>query len=195
MAEWKLTNKRIFLSPFSYYSVFFLCYTASQSLEAVANADIYWNLNALTIGVAIFSTLINFRSMLLSKRLLSIAGIIILLLVSLFVTRNVPTWGHHFFLDLRLVFAATVFAWLLIRDQNIASLFRILAKPFLKTGSISYALYVIHMPILFLLRMYSAVLSYRFIGCQSPCWLFFQRPFGSKQTFKRRQANGWIQPV
>jgi peptidoglycan/LPS O-acetylase OafA/YrhL len=149
MAEWKLTNKSFTLSPVAYYFVLFLCYAVSQSAEAVANPVIHWNLEALTIGVVIFSTFISFQPLSLLKRLLATGGIVTLLLVSLLVTRNVPTWGRHIFLDARLIFAAGVLAWLLITGKNMASLCRILAKPFLKMGAISYALYVIHMPILY----------------------------------------------
>jgi peptidoglycan/LPS O-acetylase OafA/YrhL len=149
MAEWKLTNRSFTLSPVAYYFVLFLCYAVSQSAEAVANPVIHWNLEALTIGVVIFSTFISFQPLSLSKRLLATGGIVTLLLVSLLATRNVPTWGRHIFLDARLIFAAGVLALLLITGTNIASLCRILAKPFLKTGAISYALYVIHMPILY----------------------------------------------
>jgi peptidoglycan/LPS O-acetylase OafA/YrhL len=149
MAEWKLTNNSFTLSPVAYYFLLFLCYAVSQSAEAVANPVIHGNLEALTIGVVIFSTFISFQPMLLSKRLLAAWGIVILLLASLLVTRNVPTLGRHIFLDARLIFAAGVLALLLITGTNIASLCRILAKPFLKAGAISYALYVIHMPILY----------------------------------------------
>ena len=149
MAEWKLTNKSFSLSPVAYYFVLFLCYAVSQSSEAVANPVIHWNLEALTIGVVIFSTFISFQPLSLSKRLLATGGIVTLLLVSLLATRNVPTWGRHIFLDARLIFAAGVLALLLISGTHIASLCRIVAKPFLKMGAISYALYVIHMPILY----------------------------------------------
>jgi peptidoglycan/LPS O-acetylase OafA/YrhL len=149
MAEWKLTNKSFSLSPVAYYFVLFLCYAVSQSSEAVANPVIHWNLEALTIGVVIFSTFISFQPLSLSKRLLATGGIVTLLLVSLLATRNVPTWGRHIFLDARLIFAAGVLALLLISGTHIASLCRIVANPFLKMGAISYALYVIHMPILY----------------------------------------------
>jgi peptidoglycan/LPS O-acetylase OafA/YrhL len=149
MAEWKLTNKSFTLSPIAYYFVLYLFYDVSQSAEAVANPSIHWNLEALTIGVVIFSTFINFQPLSLSQRLLAAVGFVILLLVSLLATRNVPTWGRHIFLDARLVFATGVLAWLLITGTNIATPCKILAKPFLKMGAISYALYVIHMPILY----------------------------------------------
>jgi len=149
MAEWKLTNKSFTLSLVAYYFVLFLCYAMNQSLEVVANGVIQWNLAALTVGVVIFSAYISFQPMLLSKRLLAAGGIVILLLVSLLITRNVPTWGRHIFLDARLIFAAGILAWLLITGTNIASLCKLLVRPFLKTGAFSYALYVIHMPILY----------------------------------------------
>ncbi|MGC9944320.1 MAG: hypothetical protein ABSE48_21045, partial [Verrucomicrobiota bacterium] len=95
------------------------------------------------------STFINFQSMWLSKRLWATGGIAFLLLVALVITRHVLTWGHHVFLDLRLIFAAAVLTCLLVTGRNLATLCRILAKPFLRAGAISYALYVIHMPILF----------------------------------------------
>jgi peptidoglycan/LPS O-acetylase OafA/YrhL len=149
MAEWKLTNKSFTLSPVAYYFVVSLCYAVSQSTEAVANPVIHWNLQALTIGVVICSTFINFQPTTFTRRLLAAGGIVMLLLVSLLITRNVPTWGRHIFLDARLIFAAAIFALLLITGINIASLCRMLAKPFLKMGAISYAIYVVHMPILY----------------------------------------------
>jgi len=45
--------------------------------------------------------------------------------------------------------AACVVVLLLISGTHIASTCMIVAKPFLKMGAISYALYVIHMPILY----------------------------------------------
>jgi peptidoglycan/LPS O-acetylase OafA/YrhL len=149
MAEWKLTNKSFTLSPVAYCFVLFLCYAVSQSAEAVVNPVIHWNLQALTIGAVIFSTFINFQPATLARRLLAVGGIVGLLLVSLVVTRQVPTWGRHIFLDARLIFAAGVLALLLVTGTNIASLCKLLVKPFLKMGAISYALYVIHMPILY----------------------------------------------
>jgi peptidoglycan/LPS O-acetylase OafA/YrhL len=149
MAEWKLTNKNFTLTPIGYYFVLFLSYAVSQSAEAVANPVIHWNLEALTIGVVIFSTFINFQPTTLTRRISAAGGIVIVFLVSLLVTRNVPTWGRHIFLDARLLIAAGVVVLLLISGTHIASLCRIVAKPFLKMGAISYALYVIHMPILY----------------------------------------------
>jgi peptidoglycan/LPS O-acetylase OafA/YrhL len=87
--------------------------------------------------------------MVLSKRLLAAGGIVILLLVSILITRTVPTEGRHIFLDSRFIFAGSLIALLLVTGTNVASVCNILAKPFLKTGAISYALYVVHMPILY----------------------------------------------
>jgi len=149
MAEWKFTDKSFNISPVAYYFVVFLCYAVSQSAEAVANPVIHWNLDSLVIGVVIFSTFICFQPMLISKRILAAGGIITLMFASLWVTRNVPTWGRHVFLTARLVLAAGFLAWFVVTGKNIASVCRILARPFLKAGAISYALYVIHTPILF----------------------------------------------
>ena len=149
MAEWKLTGKRFLFSPVSYYFALFLCCAASQSVEAVAKPLLHWNLEALTIGIVVFSTYIDFKPVLPSMRLVAAGGTALLLLFSLWVTRNVPTWGRHMFLNLRLVSLAAFVAWLLVTGANVASLCRILAEPFLKLGAISYALYVVHMPILY----------------------------------------------
>jgi peptidoglycan/LPS O-acetylase OafA/YrhL len=149
MAEWKMTDKRFTPSPVVYYYVLFLCYAVSQSVEASVNSIINSNLRALYIGILIFSTFINFPPMVLSKRLLAAGGIVILLLVSILITRTVPTEGRHIFLDSRFIFAGSLIALLLVTGTNVASVCNILAKPFLKTGAISYALYVVHMPILY----------------------------------------------
>ena len=149
MAEWKLTGRRFILPPAAYYMTLFLCYAISQSVEALAYPLFHWSLLALTIGIVIFSTFTNFQPLKFSKRLLSVGGILMLLLGFILATRHVPTWGRHVFLDARLIFSAVAISLLLVTGRNLASLCRMLAKPFLKTGAISYALYVIHMPVLY----------------------------------------------
>jgi len=149
MAEWKLKNKSFVVSSFGYYAALFFVYALGQSLEAVVLPVMHRNLKALTIGVIILSTFIKFRPAASLKRLSSAAGIVMMLFASLVLTRNVHTWGNHVFLDARLLFACAAISLLLITDKNISFLCRSLAKPFLKMGAISYAIYVIHLPILY----------------------------------------------
>jgi peptidoglycan/LPS O-acetylase OafA/YrhL len=151
MAEWKLTSKNFILSPIGYHLVLFVCYAVSQSLEAIASPVILWNLQAATIGIVMFSAFIGFKPIRPSNGVLAGCGILILLVASCFVTRDLPTWGRHIFLDARLVFAAGVVTFLMFTGTNVSSFCRTVLKPFLKAGSISYPLYVIHMPILYFL--------------------------------------------
>jgi peptidoglycan/LPS O-acetylase OafA/YrhL len=149
MADWKLNNKMFTLSPVPYYLLLFVSFAISQSTEAIVKPVVHPALSALTIGLIIFSTFVNFRPILFSMRLFAVTGLLFLLALFHIAARNIPTWGHHVFLDVRLLFCAAALSWFLFSGNNIAFLCRSIARPFLKAGAISYATYVIHMPILY----------------------------------------------
>jgi peptidoglycan/LPS O-acetylase OafA/YrhL len=149
MAEWRLKSKSFVFSPIAYGLILFLSYVFSQSLEATVAPVIVWNLKALTIGIMVLSAFIHSEPTGLRVRVFATAGLVTLLVICLYATRNVPTWGRHVFLDARLVFACLAVALLLLTESNILTLSRALLKYFERAGSISYALYVVHMPILY----------------------------------------------
>ena len=151
MAEWKMCDKKFSVSPIEYYYTLFLWYIFCQSIEVVVNPLLDRNFKALTVGIIIFSTFIDFKQVSLPLRRLAIGGTVFLTIVSFLLTENVPTLGRHIFLDLRFVIAACVTIWFFASNINIVFLCKKLAQPFFKAGAISYALYVIHMPILYFL--------------------------------------------
>jgi peptidoglycan/LPS O-acetylase OafA/YrhL len=149
MAEWKLSSKKFALSPVLYYLMLFVSYAIIQSTEAIVNPIVHRTLSALTIGLIIFSTFIGFKPVLLSMRLLAVGGLLVILVLFHMATGHVPVWGHHYFLDVRFVGFAVLLSFFLISGKDISSVCRDIARPFLGLGAISYALYVIHTPILF----------------------------------------------
>jgi peptidoglycan/LPS O-acetylase OafA/YrhL len=109
---------------------------------------IHRNLNALTIGLIVFSPFVNFQPISLSARLSTITGLLPLLALFHLATRHSASWGPHFFLDARLLFCTVILSSFIISGVSIASFCRGVTKPFLMAGAISYAVYVIHLPIL-----------------------------------------------
>jgi peptidoglycan/LPS O-acetylase OafA/YrhL len=148
MADWRLKNRTFDVSPVAYYLLLFISYAVCQSTEALVDPVIHRNLNALTIGLIVFSPFVNFKPISLSVRLYTIACLLLLLALFHLATRHSASWGPHYFLDARLLFCAVILSSFMISGVSIASFCRGVTKPFLMAGAISYAVYVIHLPIL-----------------------------------------------
>jgi peptidoglycan/LPS O-acetylase OafA/YrhL len=152
MAEWKLYGKRFILSPIIYYFALYLAFAASQALEATApELIVHWSSKAAVVGMVVFASYGIFRPIRLSDRILAIAAMMLILALSLIVTQDLPTWGRHIFLNTKLIFASVGISGLLMTGVNVSSIARAVVRPFLKAGPISYALYVIHLPIWYFL--------------------------------------------
>jgi peptidoglycan/LPS O-acetylase OafA/YrhL len=112
---------------------------------------LHWSLQGVAIAAVVFSAFVIFKPFNLAERTRAAGGVLLLLVIALLITRDLPTWGRHVFLDARLVSAAVIISGLLMFGMNISSAAKAIVRPFLRAGPISYALYVVHLPILYFL--------------------------------------------
>lgn len=142
MADWMLSSRRISINPSYYYVILFIFFAMAQCINQ--------KIDGLTIALVISSAFASFYNTRSINRILG-AGLIGILLIITLIIVQIRTPEHNKFLEARLFLGGVGLASLLIYNINISSILRALLMPLLKAGGISYALYIVHMPILYFL--------------------------------------------
>lgn len=151
LAEWRVMNKVYLVNPILYYGLIFTVFSAGRALFRTFPSPFYLWLEGLFIGLVMVVFLLEFKLQSGRGKVAGATFILILLSIVLGITRHLPVLGHHVFLDADFILFALILIVLIGCGIGLRGFCSAVLHPFLNSGAWSYALYVIHMPILYLL--------------------------------------------
>lgn len=175
LAEWRITGKMLRVEPALFYSLLFVVFCTSRSLARTAPPVFYCWSEGLFIGLIMVAYCLDFGEVTRRRKVIGVAAILLLLLAVIRTTQNLPVLGRHVFLDLSFALFALVLIVLIGGGIDIRRCCTALLRPFLRAGAWSYALYIIHMPIIYFVgsvfqKKYPHIIA-TLIAAPVICWL------------------------
>jgi len=151
LADWRVTDKVYRVNPVIYYSLIFTAFGASRALFRTLPAPFDLWLEGLFIGSVMMTYLLEIEPQTFRSKVVGAAVVVSLSVMLAAITGHLPVLGRHIFLDAEYFIFALVLIVVMGCGFTLRGFCSAILRPFLNSGAWSYALYVVHMPILYFL--------------------------------------------
>ena len=148
LAEWRASGRTIDISPNRFYCAVFILFACCQLAEKDATRIIIDWLCGLFLGAVMFCYQVRFSKTMVRDRMVGMLMLATLMLPMMLLAQKLPISGSRKLLEARIVLSAAAIGVFVTGRFSLRGCCTAILRPFYKAGAWSYALYIIHFPLL-----------------------------------------------